>query len=86
MGDAHCVLCQGPGDIQISAEVIFYVCGRDECLKKLPDYITSPNGWIDDSTHVIEVMVGTKRKELPNDKRVLRGIGTKIREMLNGHS
>jgi hypothetical protein len=85
---ASCVICPNgckkPGEIRVETDdIIFYICESEDCHKKLVNYMEGC-GYLRKDVRSIVLEVGDDKLELPNDKRVLNGVASKIREALNG--
>ena len=84
--ETQCVVCptgkKRKGDIKVdSGEVIFYICKDPECHKKLLEHCIA-SGYITDSVDEISLDIDGYVYKFKNDKRVLRGLPTKIAEIL----
>lgn len=80
MSDSRCVLCQGPGLIQIETVVMFSICESPECHKRLPQYLYD-NEWLDGE---LTIFVRNRKLRFKNDKRVIKGLPNRLREVLHG--
>lgn len=74
-------------NIRIIGTWIISVCGQSDCRTKegktLGEYILDPNGMegiIEEDGFAVEIE--NKSYQIPPDKRIIKGLGTKIQEII----
>lgn len=83
----ECICCKkNSGNIRVIGTVIFYICGQSDCRSKqgktVGEWLTTDNyHFIEDQSKFI-LEINNKSYAIINDKRVVKGLGTKIKEIL----
>lgn len=85
----NCLICQErSSDIRYEANLIWNTCDHDDCLEELQRRLLddTPEGsqfYIENSLLII--LAYGKKTTIPYDKRVIRGLATKIKELRDAY-
>ena len=85
---SYCFICGKPAAIEVETYghgggLLFSLCNEPECHKQLFKRLYDDEKLDKDISH-ISFKIHGKVHKFPNDKRVIRGIAGKLKEILHG--
>jgi hypothetical protein len=83
----ECICCKkNSGNIRVIGTVIFYICGESTCRslkgETVGEWLAGENYYFIEGQTSFILEINNKNYPIVNDKRVIKGLGTKIREIL----